>query len=982
MNENTILAYTPPITDAASLTYTLSGTDASLFEIDADTGVVTFIVAPDFENPQDDGQNNDYNITVTLSDGTVRPLVITVTDVNEEPVVSSPIDLSVNENDAFLVDLLQFASDEDAGNVLSLNNFQEISGDPGGIIFESDDISISLDPEYYNYLALGETEIVSFSYDVVDGNGGVTPTSATITITGTNDGPVLTGPIDVLTDENDGLVLDLLQNASDIDDTDELTISNLVLTSGPADLGGVSLVNGVVTIDSNYYDYLALGESIFISGNYDVLDGNGGVTPSSAAITITGSNDAPIVSSALNVNVDENETVVVEFLQFASDVDLSNVLSVTNFQEVSGDSGGLNFSPDGLSISLDSEYYDFLAVGESEIVTFTYDVIDNDGGVTSTSASIVIQGSNDAPVVSDVIDIVIDENDGLVVDLLQNASDIDDTDELSLQNLVLTSPAGTDFGGVSVSAGVVTVDSNYYDYLALGESIVLSGTYDVVDGNGGVIPTSASITITGSNDAPVVSSDINVVIDENDGLVIDLLQNASDIDGTDELNIQNLVLTSPAGTDFGGVSVVDGVVTVDPDHYNYLALGESVVLSGTYDVVDGHGGVTTSSASITITGSNDAPVISLEGGNSNTSFLTETNSSLTDSGTLTVTDVDITDQVLTGVNSVAINAASTGGANGIDIFVLEQMFTAPATFHVIDYTTTTGELTWFFDSGSETFDYLAEGETLILDYVVAAIDDSFTYDNSPPGIGTFTVTVTITGTNDAPVISVQGLDSNTSSLTETDSGLTHSGTLTVTDVDVTDVVIAAVDGVVVSGTGASSVPGGFDASSYLTVAPIAIIDGTSTTGSLAWNFDSEAEAFNFLATGETLELVYTVSATDDNGATTTETITVTITGTDEVQMINLSKDEVVDLNVISSQENIDLESLVALSEEISATVSGSGVSLLSEANASASGYSGFMDTPDNSNVELPSNFDVWGEAELASDLLFLNDVATSADSLG
>ncbi len=46
-------------------------------------------------------------------------------------------------------------------------------------------------------------------------------------------------------------------------------------------------------------------------------------------------------------------------------------------------------------------------------------------------------------------------------------------------------------------------------------------------------------------------------------------------------------------------------------------------------------------------------------------------------------------------------------------------------------------------------------------------------------------------------------------------------------------------------------------------------------------FQLGSEAFNFLATGETLILTYTVSATDDDGSplSDTETVTVTITGT-------------------------------------------------------------------------------------------------------
>ena len=152
---------------------------------------------------------------------------------------------------------------------------------------------------------------------------------------------------------------------------------------------------------------------------------------------------------------------------------------------------------------------------------------------------------------------------------------------------------------------------------------------------------------------------------------------------------------------------------------------------------------------------------------------------------------------------------------------------------------------------------------------------------------TETVTVTITGTNDAPVIT-GGPD--TSSLTETDSGLSDSGTLTVADADLTDMVTAAVDSVVVSGTGATSVPGTLTNAilqSFLTVTPTAILDGTELTDTLTWNFNSGREAFDFLATGETLILTYTVNVVDDDGTplSDTETVTVTITGTNDAPVI-------------------------------------------------------------------------------------------------
>lgn len=55
------------------MTYSLSSTDAALFNIDTSTGVVTFKTLPDFEAPADADANNSYDVTVSASDGTITP---------------------------------------------------------------------------------------------------------------------------------------------------------------------------------------------------------------------------------------------------------------------------------------------------------------------------------------------------------------------------------------------------------------------------------------------------------------------------------------------------------------------------------------------------------------------------------------------------------------------------------------------------------------------------------------------------------------------------------------------------------------------------------------------------------------------------------------------------------------------------------------------------------------------------------------------
>ena len=57
---------------ATTLTYSISGTDATLFNINSSTGAVTFKTTPNFESPTDSGANNIYDINVIASDGSNR----------------------------------------------------------------------------------------------------------------------------------------------------------------------------------------------------------------------------------------------------------------------------------------------------------------------------------------------------------------------------------------------------------------------------------------------------------------------------------------------------------------------------------------------------------------------------------------------------------------------------------------------------------------------------------------------------------------------------------------------------------------------------------------------------------------------------------------------------------------------------------------------------------------------------------------------
>ena len=95
--ENTTAVTNVESTDAdgetengGGLTYSLTGgADQALFSIDANTGDLNFIAAPDFEMPTDADGNNDYEVEVTVTDGAgatdVQTLTVNVTTVNDNP---------------------------------------------------------------------------------------------------------------------------------------------------------------------------------------------------------------------------------------------------------------------------------------------------------------------------------------------------------------------------------------------------------------------------------------------------------------------------------------------------------------------------------------------------------------------------------------------------------------------------------------------------------------------------------------------------------------------------------------------------------------------------------------------------------------------------------------------------------------------------------------------------------------------------------
>ena len=113
---------------ANTLTWSVeSADDGAFFEIGSTSGVLTFKNAPNFEDKQDAGADNIYNVTVTVTDNGIdgargssnhlsvsKSLAVTVTDVNETPTLTTAPATATFDENATGVIATYIATDPDA----------------------------------------------------------------------------------------------------------------------------------------------------------------------------------------------------------------------------------------------------------------------------------------------------------------------------------------------------------------------------------------------------------------------------------------------------------------------------------------------------------------------------------------------------------------------------------------------------------------------------------------------------------------------------------------------------------------------------------------------------------------------------------------------------------------------------------------------------------------------------------------------------
>jgi hypothetical protein len=312
----TVTATDPDAGQTATLAFSISGgADAAKFSINATTGALSFVTAPNFEAPTDANADNVYLVTVRATDtGTLfdeQALSVTVTNVNEAPVAA---------NDAFTAQsatLLTVAApgvlgndtDPDAGTTLTAVLGTTTAN--GTLVLNSNGS--------FTYTSnAGFTGPDTFTYRASDGS--LTSNLATVTITVgeiPNRAPVITS-----NGGGDTAAINVPENTTAVTTVTATDLDNDTLTFGLA--GGADQSKFTINATTGVLSFAtapnfeaptdANADNVYLV-TVQVSDGRGGVDTQAISVTVTNVNEVPVITSngggdTAAVNVPENTTAV------------------------------------------------------------------------------------------------------------------------------------------------------------------------------------------------------------------------------------------------------------------------------------------------------------------------------------------------------------------------------------------------------------------------------------------------------------------------------------------------------------------------------------------------------------------------------------------------------------------------------------------------------------------------------------------------
>ena len=433
---------------------------------------------------------------------------------------------------------------------------------------------------------------------------------------------------------------------------------------------------------------LRAGNSLIDSFSYEVIDAAATTDRATLNISIQGRNDTPVAQNDINTAVEAgglaNATPGINpsgnVLANDSDVDGNGeVISVSGLSQGSavgvigssfaGAYGTLTLGADGnYTYVVDNANAQVQALRtnvDTLTETFTYQIRDLAGAVSTATLTITIRGTNDNPLAVDDSTVAVEAGGTAngtagvnpVGNVLTNDNDVDAGDIKIVTDIRSgTEAAGGTFTAVGVTQtfnglyGTLTINANgTYSYvlnnnlaavqaLKVGDSLVETFTYRMRDTAGASDAAQLSIRIDGAWDAPVASNDTAVAVaDDGSGNGVNpirnVLPNDTDVDQGDTLQVTGIrfgredagvaLSTVNANTDNTNGTVINGLYgqliigadgnftyNVDSSNPTVVALGPLQLLNErfTYQVTDRGGQTDLAEIHIIVRGRNTAPI--------------------------------------------------------------------------------------------------------------------------------------------------------------------------------------------------------------------------------------------------------------------------------------------------------------------------------------------------------------------------------------
>jgi VCBS repeat-containing protein len=770
------------------------------------------------------GESLSESFTAVSSDGTASQVVtVTITGTNDVPVIGGVASGAASEDDSapsLSTSGALTITDVDAGQ----SNFAPQASTAGSGGYGSFTLAVDGNWTY----AADQRQLYGTASELV-----------TVTITGTNDVPVIGGVAAGATSEDD--------STPNLSTTGTLTIADVdqgqsnfapqASTGGSNGYGSFTLAadgSWSYTANNNQavIQQLGAGQSINDSFTAVSLDGTASQV---VTVTITGTNDVPVISGIASGAVSEDASTPNLSTSGALTIDdvdqgQSNFASQASTGGSNGH-GNFTLAADGnWTYTADNSQSAIQQLGAGQSISDSFTAISSDG-TANQLVTVTITGTNDVPVIDGVSTGAVSEDDSAPNLSTGGTLTVADVDAGESSFTAQASTAGSSgYGSFTLAADgnwTYAADNNQVAIQQLGAGQSLSDSFTVVSSDSTTSQV-VTVTITGTNDVPVIGGVVSGAVSEDDSTPNLSTSGALTIADVDAGQSNFASQASTAGSNgYGSFTLAtDGNWSYTADNsqaaIQQLGAGQSIIDSFTAVSSDG---TASQVVTVTITGTNDVPVIGGVAGGSVSEDASTPN--LSTSGALTIADVDAGQSSFTA-------QAGTAGSSGYGSFALAS----------------NGNWTYTASNSQAAIQQLAAGQSL---------SDSFTAVSSD-GTASQLVTVTITGTNDVPVIG--GVASGAMSEDASTPNLSTGGALTIADVDQGQSNFTSQ-----AGTAGSNGHGNFNL----------LADGSWT-----YTADNSQAAIQQLGAGESISDSFTAVSFD---GTSSQLVTVTITGTNDVPVI-------------------------------------------------------------------------------------------------